>query len=62
MNIIQCCSPINGINGDDKHQYCERFQSTIVKCTGKNLTILMGDLNVKVGLDNNGLEGDINCL
>ncbi|VDP57244.1 unnamed protein product [Schistosoma margrebowiei] len=32
------------------------MQSIIEKCTRKDLTILMGDLNAKVGIDNTGYE------
>ncbi|VDP53102.1 unnamed protein product [Schistosoma margrebowiei] len=34
----------------------ERLQSIIEKCPRKDLTILMGDLNAKVGIDNTGYE------
>lgn len=30
--------------------------SIMSKCPGKDLTILMGDLNIKVGIDNNDYE------
>ncbi|VDP87037.1 unnamed protein product [Schistosoma mattheei] len=34
----------------------ERLQSIIEKCPRKDLTILIGDLNAKVGIDNTGYE------
>ncbi|VDP38045.1 unnamed protein product [Schistosoma margrebowiei] len=56
MNIIQCYAPTNDSNDDIKDQFYERLQSVIEKCPRKNITILMGDLNAKVGIDNTGYE------
>ncbi|VDP30527.1 unnamed protein product [Schistosoma margrebowiei] len=56
MNIIQCCAPTNDSNDDIKDQFYERLQSVIEKCPRKDLTILMGGLNAKVGIDNTGYE------
>ncbi|VDP51778.1 unnamed protein product [Schistosoma margrebowiei] len=49
MNIIQCYAPTNDSNDDIKDQF-------IKKCPRKDLTILMVDLNAKVGVDNTGYE------
>ncbi|VDO53654.1 unnamed protein product [Schistosoma margrebowiei] len=56
MNIIQCYTPTNDSNDDIKDLFYERLQSIIEKCPRKDLTILMGDLNAKVGIDNTGYE------
>ncbi|VDP55486.1 unnamed protein product [Schistosoma margrebowiei] len=56
MNIIQCYAPKNDSNDDIEDQFYERLQSVIEKCPRKDLTILMGDLNAKVGIDNTGYE------
>ncbi|VDO57934.1 unnamed protein product [Schistosoma margrebowiei] len=56
MNIIQCYAPTNDSNDDIKDQFYERLQSVIEKCPRKDLTILMGDRNAKVGMDNTGYE------
>ncbi|VDP79898.1 unnamed protein product [Schistosoma curassoni] len=56
MNIIQCYEPTNDSNDYIKDQFYERLQSIIQKCPIKDLTILMGDLNAKVGIDNIGYE------
>ncbi|VDP87383.1 unnamed protein product [Schistosoma mattheei] len=56
MNIIQSYAPTNDTNDDIKDQFYERLQSIIEKCSRNDLTILMGDLNAKVGTDNTGYE------
>ncbi|VDP30999.1 unnamed protein product [Schistosoma margrebowiei] len=56
MNIIQCYAPTNDSNDDIKDQFYERLQSIIEECLRKDLSIVMGDLNAKVGIDNTGYE------
>ncbi|VDP39942.1 unnamed protein product [Schistosoma mattheei] len=54
MNVIQCYAPNYDYNEDAKNQFCDTLQSIVEKCPTKNLTILMGDLNAKIGMDNTG--------
>ncbi|VDP48580.1 unnamed protein product [Schistosoma margrebowiei] len=51
MNIIQCYAPNNDSDDNNKDQF-ERLQSIIEKCPRNDLTILVGDGNAKVGIDN----------
>ncbi|VDO99042.1 unnamed protein product [Schistosoma curassoni] len=62
MNVIQCYAPTNDSNDDDddKDQSYSRLQSIITKCPGKDLTILMGDPNAKVSMDNTGYSDKLN--
>ncbi|VDO60980.1 unnamed protein product [Schistosoma margrebowiei] len=56
VNAIQCYAQTNYNNDDDKCQFYLRLQSIISKCARNNMTILMADLNVKIGMDNTGYE------
>ncbi|VDP51662.1 unnamed protein product [Schistosoma curassoni] len=54
MSVIRCYAPNNDSNDDNKDQFCGSLQSIIEMCPRKDLTIVMGDLSVKVGTDNAG--------
>ncbi|VDP27420.1 unnamed protein product [Schistosoma curassoni] len=56
MNVIHCYAVTNNNNDDDKDQFYKRLQPIITRCSGDDPTILMGDLNAKVGMDNAGHE------
>ncbi|VDO69717.1 unnamed protein product [Schistosoma margrebowiei] len=56
MNIIQCYAPTNDYNEDAKDEFYDRMQSIIEKYPTKDLTILVGDFNAKVGTDNTRYE------
>ncbi|VDP05670.1 unnamed protein product [Schistosoma curassoni] len=56
MNVIQYYTPTNDSNDDIKDQLYEKLQSIIAKCARKDLTILVGDLNTKVGINNTEYE------
>ncbi|KAH9594860.1 Craniofacial development protein 2 [Schistosoma haematobium] len=56
MDIIQCYAPINGHIEHVENQFYDRLQSIIENCPTNGLTVLMGDFNTKVGMDNTGYE------
>ncbi|VDP62681.1 unnamed protein product [Schistosoma curassoni] len=56
MNVILCYAPTDDYNEDVKDQFYDRVQSISEKCPTKDLTILMGDPNDKVGMDNTRYE------
>ncbi|VDP69373.1 unnamed protein product [Schistosoma mattheei] len=56
MNIIQCYVSTNGSKEHHKDQFYKRLESIIEKCSGKELLILIGGLNVDVGMYNTGYE------
>ncbi|VDP26036.1 unnamed protein product [Schistosoma curassoni] len=55
-NVIKCYAPINDSNDDIKDQFYAGLKSIIEQYPRKVLTILMGDLNAKVGIENTGYE------
>ena len=57
VTIIQCYAPNNMSDIEDKVHFCEQTQSAIDKVPARDMKILMGDLNVKVGTDNT--NGDL---
>jgi exonuclease III len=56
MNIIQCYSPTNDSDVENKEQFYNRLQSILEKFPNRDINILMGDLNAKIGSENTGYE------
>ena len=54
--IVQCYAPTNNSVEEEKDEFYNRLQSIVVKYPEKDTTILMGDLNAKVGGVNIGYE------
>jgi exonuclease III len=56
LNIIQCYAPTNDAEESKKEEFYERLETIIRKQSNKDVTILMGDMNAKVGKDNGGYQ------
>lgn len=50
--VIQCYVFINVVEIEEKEVFYEQFQVVMDKLLRRDLKILMGDFNVKVGVDN----------
>ena len=56
MNLIQCYAPTNDSEDHTKEEFYSRLQSIIQGFPRRDITLLIGDLNAKVGEDNTGYE------
>ncbi len=56
LNIIQCYAPTNDSSEDTKDHFYGRLQAVLDKRKVKDVNILMGDFNAKIGADNTGYE------
>ena len=56
LTIIQCYAPTNEADDEAKKDFYLALQSEIEKVPKHDVTIVMGDLNAKVGNDNTGNE------
>lgn len=56
LNVIQCYAPTNDSDVEEKQEFYDRLQSAVDKCVERDITIVMGDFNAKIGEDNTGYE------
>lgn len=56
LHVINCYAPTNERGEDEKDQFYNRLQTIMDKRRTKDITLLIGDFNAKVGTDNTGME------
>ena len=56
MNVIQCYAPTNDLGEESKDQFNDRLQADQDNLINKDVNVLMGDFNAKMGPDNRGYE------
>ncbi|KAJ3609524.1 hypothetical protein NHX12_024045 [Muraenolepis orangiensis] len=57
LNIIQCYAPTNDAEDEKKDDFYHQLQAALDKRREKDITILLGDFNAKIGSDHTGYEG-----
>ena len=59
LKIFQCYAPTNEAEEEKKESddFYQQLQAVLDRRGTKDITILMGDFNAKIGMDNTGYEG-----
>ena len=56
MSIIQCYAPTNPADREVKEEFYEQIQSVLERTPNRDIPIVLGDVNTKVGNDNSTRE------
>jgi len=59
VSLIMCYAPTNNAEEEDKELFYRQLQATVDKTPRRDVQIIMGDMNAKVGSDNTGREREM---
>ena len=54
--VIQCYAPTNDADDEKKDDFYLQLQAIVEKSSTKDMAMMMGDFNAKIGSDNTGYE------
>ncbi|XP_047499519.1 craniofacial development protein 2-like [Penaeus chinensis] len=52
--VIQCYAPTTDCNDDEIDNFYDQLDEAITQCKSQDITIVMGDFNVKIGQNEDG--------
>jgi exonuclease III len=61
LNITQWYAPTNDADEELKEEFYQMLEETTRRCSEKDITILLGDMNATVGNENTGYEQAISA-
>ena len=56
MNIVKCYAPTNDKTDETKEEFYNQLHDIMSNLGDKNVNVIMGDFNAKIGSDNQGYE------
>ncbi|WP_353806162.1 hypothetical protein, partial [Acinetobacter baumannii] len=54
ITIIKCYAPTNAVTKEEKEEFYVALQSLLDRSPRRDMKVIMGDLNAKVGRENSG--------
>ena len=56
VNMVQCYAPTNDNTDETKEEFYNQLHDIMSNLGDKNMNVIMGDFNAKIGSDNQGYE------